>query len=203
MTAPRILTLYSSGRTTQSASRELADRLSHALAGEAGAIVTRDLVAQPLPFVDESFVDAAFTPPASRTQTQVDALRISTEVMDELMGVDHVVIASPMYNYSIPAALKAWIDMAARANETFRYVFDDGDPYVEGLVKDKTVWIVMPTGGTALGSEIDFATDYLKYVLGFMGMKDVRFIDAAGWREFDEARKSQLRDDVSALAASA
>ena len=119
------------------------------------------------------------------------------------MGVDHVVIASPMYNYSIPAALKAWIDMAARANETFRYVFDDGDPYVEGLVKDKTVWIVMPTGGTALGSEIDFATDYLKYVLGFMGMKDVRFIDAAGWREFDEARKSQLRDDVSALAASA
>ena len=51
--------------------------------------------------------------------------------MDELMGVDHVVIASPMYNYSIPAALKAWIDMAARANETFRYVFDDGDPYVD------------------------------------------------------------------------
>ena len=203
MTAPRILTLYSSGRTTQSASRELADRLSRALAGDADAIVTRDLVANPLPFVDEAFVDAAFTPPASRSQQQVDALRISTEVMNELMGVDHVVIASPMYNYAIPAALKAWIDMVARANETFRYVFDDGDPYVEGLVKNKTVWVVMPTGGTALGSEIDFATGYLKYVLGFMGMTDVRVIDAAGWREFDEARKDSLREELKALAASA
>lgn len=203
MTAPRILTLYSSGRTAQSASRELADRLSQALAGDAGAVVTRDLVANPLPFVDEGFVDAAFTPPASRSQEQVDALRMSTEVMDELMGVDHVVIASPMYNYSIPAALKAWIDMVARANETFRYVFDDGDPYVEGLVKNKTVWVVMPTGGTALGSEIDFATGYLKYVLGFMGMTDVRFIDAAGWREFDDARKDSLREELKVLAASA
>jgi FMN-dependent NADH-azoreductase len=203
MTAPRILTLYSSGRTAQSASRELADRLSQALAGDAGAVVTRDLVANPLPFVDEGFVDAAFTPPASRSQEQVDALRMSTEVMDELMGVDHVVIASPMYNYSIPAALKAWIDMVARANETFRYVFDDGDPYVEGLVKNKTVWVVMPTGGTALGSEIDFATGYLKYVLGFMGMNDVRFIDAAGWREFDDARKDSLREELKVLAASA
>jgi len=203
MTAPRILTLYSSGRTAQSASRELADRLSQALAGDAGAVVTRDLVANPLPFVDEGFVDAAFTPPASRSQEQVDALRMSTEVMDELMGVDHVVIASPMYNYSIPAALKAWIDMVARANETFRYVFDDGDPYVEGLVKNKTVWVVMPTGGTALGSEIDFATGYLKYVLGFMGMNDVRFIDAAGWREFDDVRKDSLREELKVLAASA
>lgn len=203
MTAPRILTLYSSGRTTLSASRELADRLSQALAGDAHSIVTRDLVANPLPFVDERFVDAAFTPPASRSQDQIEALRLSTEVMDELMGVDHVVIASPMYNYSIPAALKAWIDMVARANETFRYVFDDGDPYVEGLVKNKTVWVVMPTGGTALGSEIDFATGYLKYVLNFMGMDDVRFIDAAGWREFDEARKESLREELKVLAAGA
>mgnify|MGYP003561808942 CR=1 FL=1 len=61
MTAPRILTLYSSGRTTQSASRELADLLSITLAGETGVITTRDLVAQPLPFVDEAFVDASFT----------------------------------------------------------------------------------------------------------------------------------------------
>lgn len=203
MTAPRILTLYSSGRTTLSASRELADRLSQALAGDARSIMTRDLVANPLPFVDEGFVDAAFTPPASRSQDQIEALRLSTEVMDELMGVDHVVIASPMYNYSIPAALKAWIDMVARANETFRYVFDDGDPYVEGLVKNKTVWVVMPTGGTALGSEIDFATGYLKYVLNFMGMDDVRFIDAAGWREFDEARKESLREELKVLAAGA
>ena len=203
MTAPGILTLYSSGRTTLSASRELADRLSQALAGDPRSIVTRDLVANPLPFVDEGFVDAAFTPPASRSQEQVEALRLSTEVMDELMGVDHVVIASPMYNYSIPAALKAWIDLVARANETFRYVFDDGDPYVEGLVKNKTVWVVMPTGGTALGSEIDFATGYLKYVLNFMGMDDVRFIDAAGWREFDDARKESLREELKVLAAGA
>lgn len=203
MTAPRILTLYSSGRTTLSASRELADRLSQALAGDPRSIVTRDLVANPLPFVDERFVDAAFTPPASRSQEQIEALRLSTEVMDELMGVDHVVIASPMYNYFIPAALKAWIDLVARANETFRYVFDDGDPYVEGLVKNKTVWVVMPTGGTALGSEIDFATGYLKYVLNFMGMDDVRFIDAAGWREFDDARKESLREELKVLAAGA
>ncbi|MBL4537993.1 MAG: NAD(P)H-dependent oxidoreductase [Oceanicaulis sp.] len=203
MTAPRILTLYSSGRTTQSASRELADLLSITLAGETGVITTRDLVAQPLPFVDEAFVDASFTPPANRTAAQVKALAVSTDVLDELMAADQLVIAAPMYNYSIPAALKAWVDMVARANESFRYVFDDGDPYVQGLVKVRTVWLVTPTGGTPLESDMDFATGYLKYVLGFMGMKDVRVIDAAGWRDLDDVLKAAKRDEIRALSAQA
>ena len=119
------------------------------------------------------------------------------------MAADQLVIAAPMYNYSIPAALKAWVDMVARANESFRYVFDDGDPYVQGLVKVRTVWLVTPTGGTPLESDMDFATGYLKYVLGFMGMKDVRVIDAAGWRDLDDVLKAAKRDEIRALSAQA
>ncbi len=70
-------------------------------------------------------------------------------------------------------------------------------------MKVRTVWLVTPTGGTPLESDMDFATGYLKYVLGFMGMKDVRVIDAAGWRDLDDVLKAAKRDEIRALSAQA
>lgn len=200
---PTILNLNSSGRIEQSASRELGDVLSKALAGETGTILQRDLVRDPVELVDEAWIEASFTPPADRSDAQTQRLAHSNALLDEVRRARHIVIGAPMYNYAIPAALKAWIDMIARAHETFRYVLDDGDPRIEGMIEGKTAWIVIPTGGTALDSDIDFATPYLKYVLGFVGIRDVRVVNAAGWRDMDASTREALRQDIRAQALAA
>ena len=90
----------------------------------------------------------------------------------------------PIYNFTIPASLKAWIDLVARARETFRYT--EAGP--EGLLTGKRAILVYVSGGVAAGSETDFATDYMKHVLKFIGITDVEIIDA-GQLMFAEAEK--------------
>jgi FMN-dependent NADH-azoreductase len=90
------------------------------------------------------------------------------------MDADVLVIGVPVYNFGIPASLKAWVDMIARARLTFRYT--ESGPV--GLLRGKRAVLVVASGGTAVGSEIDFATDYLRHVLGFLGIDDVEIIAA-------------------------
>ncbi len=85
---------------------------------------------------------------------------------------DIVVLGSPIYNFGVPAAVKAWIDMIVRAKEAFHYTREGP----EGLLKDKTAYIVLTSGGTKAGSEIDFAWPYLRHVLGFVGITDIHLI---------------------------
>jgi FMN-dependent NADH-azoreductase len=92
----------------------------------------------------------------------------------ELEAADTIVIGVPLYNFGIPAALKAWIDLIARARRTFRYT--EAGP--EGLLKDKKAYLVVASGGVPVGSDYDFATGYLRHVLGFVGITDVTVIDA-------------------------
>ena len=87
---------------------------------------------------------------------------------------DVIVIGAPVYNFSIPASLKAWIDMIARARLTFRYT--DSGP--EGLLKGKKAYVVVATGGVPVGSPVDFATPYLRHALAFVGITDVEVIAA-------------------------
>ena len=87
-----------------------------------------------------------------------------------------LVIGSPIYDFSIPSVLKAWIDMIARARLTFRYT-EDG---VEGLLKGKKAYVIVPSGGVPMGSPMDFATPYLRHALGFVGITDVEFVGATG-----------------------
>jgi len=86
------------------------------------------------------------------------------------------VIGLPIYNFSFPAAFKAWIDQVARAKVTFRY----GDNGPEGLLENKKAYVIISSGGTQLGSEVDFVTDYIHHVLAFIGIKDVTIIDSSG-----------------------
>ena len=95
-----------------------------------------------------------------------------------------------MYNFSIPSSLKAWIDQVARARETFRY--SEAGP--EGLLKGKTAWLVMASGGARLDSEADFATPYLRFILGFLGITDVRVIDGMGWPFLEDDQKDAVRE---------
>ncbi len=173
----RILRIDASARTEASVSRDLTARLAQRLAGEDGHITLRDVGVTPPRFVDEAWVGANFTAPEDRSEAQRDELASSEALVEELEAADHIVIGAPIYNFSVPAALKAWIDQVARARRTFVYT-EDGP---EGLLKGKTAWLVVASGGTPVDSEIDFATPYLRHVMGFLGITDVRVIDAGRW----------------------
>ena len=83
-------------------------------------------------------------------------------------------IGVPVYNFGIPASLKAWVDLVARARETFRY--SENGPV--GLLEGKKAYILLASGGTPVGSDVDFASNYLKFILGFLGITDVTVIAA-------------------------
>ncbi|PWE17449.1 FMN-dependent NADH-azoreductase [Marinicauda salina] len=191
MTA-RILRVDASARVEGSVSRALSARLADRLAVPDGTVTVRDLAADPVPQVDAAWVEANFTPAEDRTDAQRAALAGSDALVAELQAADAIVIGVPIYNFSIPAALKAWIDQIARARLTFRYT--ENGP--EGLLKNKTAWLVVASGGVAVDSPVDFATGYLRHVLGFVGIDDVRIVDASRWGALNDHEQQAVFDDV-------
>lgn len=173
-----ILRIDASARTRGSTTRALADQLEARLVEQSyGASVTRrDLSAAPPAMLTEAWVGANFTDETERSEEQRKVLAASEELIGELEQADTIVITAPIYNFSIPAALKAWIDQVTRARRTFRYT--EAGP--EGLLKGKRAFVVFASGGVPLGSQVDFASAYLKHILGFIGITDVAFIAADG-----------------------
>jgi len=189
-----ILRVDSSMRTEGSVSRNLTDQLIDKLSTDDTQVTVRDL-AKGIPLIDEAWIGANFTDPAERNAEQKAALAKSDELVNELHSADTIVIAAPVYNFHVPAALKAWIDMVARARETFRYT--ESGP--EGLVSGKKVYVVMTSGGTVLGAENDFVSGWLKYILAFMGMTDVTFIDSSGLM-LDETKAEKAKAEIAEVA---
>lgn len=146
-------------------------------------------VAAGLPFVNEQWVNANFTDPAERSVAQQQTLAQSDQLVKELQAARQLVIGVPVYNFTIPATLKAWIDLVARARETFRYTAN----VPEGLLKIDKAYLVAASGGVPIGSDMDFATGYLRQVLGFLGINDVTVIDANQWLKQND-RQRQLAD---------
>lgn len=171
----RVLEVSASARSAQSASRELSRNLINALDDRYGNVQTvrRDL-SDGISFVDEAWIEANFTPAESRSDRHQEALAFSDSLVAELKSADVLVIGVPLYNFSIPATLKAWIDMVSRARLTFRYT--ESGP--KGLLEGKKAYVVVATGGVPVGSPVDFATPYLKHALGFIGITDVEIIAA-------------------------
>jgi FMN-dependent NADH-azoreductase len=172
----KVLRVDSSARSDGSMSRRVADELIEQLREREGAVQVRvrDLTVEAPSFVDADWVDANFTPPEQRNGEQKVALAESDALVAELMAADVLVIGVPIYNFGIPAVLKAWVDMVARARLTFRY--SENGPV--GLLKGKRAYLAVASGGTAVGSEMDFATGYLRHVLGFLGIDDVHIVAA-------------------------
>jgi FMN-dependent NADH-azoreductase len=172
----KVLRVDSSARSEGSMSRWVADELIRRLNESEGAVEVRvrDLAVGAPSFVDAAWVGANFTPPEQRNEEQSAALAESDALVSELKAADILVIGVPIYNFAIPAALKAWVDMVARARLTFRYT-EDGPV---GLLKGKRAYLAVASGGTAVGSEIDFATGYLRHVLAFLGIDDVQIVAA-------------------------
>ena len=193
-----VLRIDASGRYEGSQTRALTDKvIAHLVDSGADKVVTRD-VAGGIEFVDEAWIAANFTPEDDRTEEQKLRLRGSDILVDELAQSDVIVIGAPIYNFGIPAALKAWVDQVARARKTFRYT--DNGPV--GLLEGKTAYVVMTSGGTEVGSEIDFATRYLKHVLGFIGIHDVTVFAADQLMVHGEARVASAEKDIDAHFAS-
>ncbi len=182
-----------------SISRGLGQRLVDSLAAKTGAgVTTRDLAANDLPFMTAERFGANLTPPADRTPQQAELAAIADTLIAELQAADTIVIASPVYNFGPPSTLKAWADLVARAGTTFRYTANGP----EGLLTGKRAYLAIASGGTPMGSDIDFMSRWLIFFLGFLGITDVTIVAADGiMGEGGEAKIAAAQDAALKLAA--
>ena len=176
MTQPmKILRVDSSAKTENSESRRLTDRIIDGLKtnGKSLDVTVRDLN-ESLPQVNTAWIEANNTPSDDQTDEHKKILALSNTLVGEIEAADTLIIGVALYNFSITASLKLWIDLVCRARKTFAYV--DGSP--KGLMTGKKAIICFASGGTPFESNIDFASGYLRHILGFIGITDVTFISA-------------------------
>lgn len=189
-----ILHIDASARLNDSATRALSQKVLGHL--DADKVIHRDL-ANPLPLITEDWIGANFTPRDQRSDEQRQILALSNSLVDEIARADTLVIGLPIYNFSIPASFKAWIDLIARVGLSFHYT----DTGPKGLLGGKRAIIAVASGGTAVGSTADFATEYVRHVLGFIGITDVTFIAADAMARNPEAALAAATNAIEALAA--
>jgi FMN-dependent NADH-azoreductase len=176
-----ILLIETSPRGKDSASRSVADTLAARLADlhPSAKLMRRDLTAERPPHLDDVTLRAISTKDAAEAERLKAAARLSDQLTDELLQADLLVISTPMWNFGIPSALKAWIDLVVRPNRTFRYA----DGGVLGLAKDKKAILVLASGGVFTEGPWrpwDFVEPYLRQILGFIGVVDVQTVRIEG-----------------------
>jgi FMN-dependent NADH-azoreductase len=169
-----ILRVDSSARIDGSVSRGLTDKLIAQLrnAMPDARILLRDVALGSVPHVNPAWVSANTTPADIRSADQREALAVSDSLVAEVQAADILVIGCPIYNFSVPASLKAWIDQICRAGLTFQY--SPQGPI--GLLKDKMAYVIITSGGTEMDGPVDFATSYMRHVLSFIGITNVTVI---------------------------
>ena len=180
----KLLVVETSPRGDASISRNMTSRfVSHWRAAHSeGKVTVRDLAKTVLPHVTAPWLHAYFTPSEQHSPEMVQALRLSDELVAELLAADHILIATPVYNYNVPAALKAWVDHIVRKGLTLGF---DG----AGLVTGKAATVLIASGGVyGEGSPIrdrDIATQYLRLILGVIGITDVTVVSGGGAKVVD------------------
>ena len=181
---PSLLAIESSPRGDNSVSRTLTNNFIEGWKKEhgGGSVTVRDLQKTHLPFVDVPWITGAYTPAEQHSPEIKDAIKVSNDLITELMAADQIVIGTSIYNFSVPAILKAYIDHIVRIGVTFT-------PSYEGLVKGKKATVIIASGGVYTpGSPIEgynVASTYLKQILGFIGITDVNIILAGGTSAID------------------
>lgn len=191
---PTLLKIDVSPRGEHSISRQLgttfADKWLQNHSG--GRIVTRDLAHTHLPYIELPWILGAYSDPAGHTEEQKEALRIGDEMIAELEAAEEFLITTPMYNFAVPAKLKAWIDHIVRSGKTFR-VNPDGS--YTGLLTGKKATVIIASMGLYLpgssAESYDAEKPYLKHILGFIGVTDVKFVQAGGTYKVDRGMENR------------
>jgi FMN-dependent NADH-azoreductase len=171
-----LLHLDASPRGERSHSRKLSKAIvdSWIAAHPGDAVTYRDLGHNPVPLVDEPWIAAAYTPLEARSEADNSTLKVSNELIDELFAADIYVFGIPMYNFSVPAGFKAYIDQIVRVGRTFTA------PDFQGLLKGKRIFIAMSSGADyAVGAPFanyNFVVPYLRAVFGFLGVTDINVV---------------------------
>lgn len=166
-----ILLVSGSAQGTAASSFQVAQQIVDKLNG--ADLKVRDL-SSGLPSINQEWVSANFTEQSARSDDQHKALSLSDELIDELKWADTIIIASPIYNFSVPSALKAWVDHICRAGLTFNYT--ENGPV--GLLSEKRAILAMTSGGVPVDSAVDFATPYLRQVFNFIGITEIQTVRA-------------------------
>ncbi len=180
----RLLVIETSPRGDASISRQMTRRFVARWRARHpdGEVTLRDLAQTALPHISAPWLQAYFTPPDQLTPAMKAQLRQSDDLVAELQAADHVVIATPVYNYNVPAALKAWIDHIVRKGLTLGF---DG----QGLLTGKKATVLIASGGVyGEGSPIrdrDIASQYLRLILGVIGITDVTVVAGGGAKAVD------------------
>ena len=187
-----VLHIDASARLAGSTSRDLSAKIAKKMGTN---IIRRDLK-DGIPQIDETWVNANFTPADRRATSQTAALELSDALIEEIKAADVIVIGVPIYNFGVPASLKAWVDQIARAGVTFRYT--ENGP--QGLLDGKRAIIALASGGTAIGSDIDFASGYLRHIMGFIGITEVEIVAADQMMMNGEGALSKAAAQIDSLA---
>lgn len=188
----KLLVVETSPRGDFSISRTLTRRFVDAWRAThpGGEVVDRDLMETELHFINAPWLQAYFTPPEKHSPEMKEVLRLSNTLVAEIQDCDHLVIATPVYNYNVPAALKAWIDSIVRKGLTLGM---DGS----GLVHGKKATVLLASGGVYTeGSPIkdrDIATQYLRLILKVIGVTDVTFVAAGNAKSVDMGETTMER----------
>jgi FMN-dependent NADH-azoreductase len=178
---PTLLNLQSSPRALHSISRSLSHDFITAWEKKHpdGKVVLRDLAESNLPFVGVPWISGLFLEADKHTPEMQRALAVSDELIAELFSADEILIGTPMYNFTVPANLKAWIDLIVRPRVTH-----SGPPERKGLVTGKTCTIIIASGGVyekgLPAAASDYESGYLKRILAFIGITEVEIILAGG-----------------------
>lgn len=196
-----VLVIESSARQQGSVSRELTAQFiaQWQAAHPADQVTVRDLAVEQVPHLDINLLGGWMTPADQQTDAEKAALARSNKLTEELLAADVLVLAAPMYNFTIPSTLKSWLDHVLRAGVTFKYT----ETGPKGLLSGKRAYVLTTRGGIYAGSSMDHQEPYLRQALGFIGIHDVSFIHAEGLNlggEFLEKGLNQAKAQLAQVA---
>lgn len=189
-----VLVLKSSILGDYSQSNGLIDHLVSSWGNSVSSVIERDLVATPIPVLDGE-IAGGLRGGDTLSARQEEALALSDMLINELQNSDTIVIAAPMYNFSVPTQLKNWFDIIARAGVTFSYT--ENGPV--GLITGKKVIVVTTRGGMHKDGPTDTMVPYLKTILGFIGLTDVEFVYSEALAMGEEMAAKGITNAKSAL----
>ena len=202
-----ILRIDVSARITRSLTRNLADNFMAALleACPKAEVMVRDIGAAPPPIITETWIAAAFKPAEERTNLEQEALQLSDALIAELRAADLIVLSTPLYNYGMPAALKAWVDQVIRVGETFSFDLARGDFPIEPILSGKKLIVLTSSGEFGfdpggIRHSSDHLIPHLQTLSKYLGVETVDLVRIE-YQEFGDQRHQESKNDACERAS--